>query len=103
MKHLEIRDITNKSITLRFKIDYDTGKASLLDSQNCEKRFLFAGRGLEYMNGWLDIIETMKRAVLEIKRELELDLAEKSKFKQQDIEEMEAKLLKWSIAKPKRK
>lgn len=103
MKHLEIRDITHKGITLRYKIDYDNGSANLVDNNNQPKHFVFTDRGLEYMNGWLDIVEAMRRAVLEVKRELENDLAEKSKFKQKDVEEMKHGLLQWSLAKAKRK
>jgi hypothetical protein len=50
------------------------------------KQWLFTQRGLEYMNGWQDILEAMQVAVKECKKELEQNLAEKSSFKDKQIE-----------------
>lgn len=79
-KNLEIKTIEFNGIKVRVKIDYDLGIASLVEPDNQPKKWVFASRGLEYMNGWLNIIEAMTSAVKEIKKDLERDLAEKSKF-----------------------
>jgi len=80
MKNLEIRTIEHKGITVSIKIDYDKGTASLVNPlENYRaKKWLFAERGLEYMNRWQDILEAMQVAVKECKDELEED--EKRKF-----------------------
>lgn len=85
MKHLEIRSIEHKGIKVVIKIDYDKGTASLVekyDDRWKEKQFLFNARGLEYMNGWQKILEAMQVAVTECRKELENDLAEKTKFRE---------------------
>jgi hypothetical protein len=83
MKNLEIKTIEHKGVTVTYKIDYDAGRASLVEFQNNgwkKKEWIFAERGLEYMNGWQDILEAMQVAVKECKKALESDLAEKTKF-----------------------
>lgn len=84
MKNLEIRTIEHKGVKVTIRIDYDKGTASLMERSLrgdwVAKNWLFQDRGLEYMNGWQDILEAMKIAVAECKKELEKDLAEKTKF-----------------------
>lgn len=88
MKNLEIRTIEHKGIKVSIKIDYDKGEASLVDALDNYKgkQWLFTKRGLEYMNGWQDILEAMQVAVKECKKELESNLGEKSRFKDEQIE-----------------
>lgn len=89
IKNLEVRTVEHKGIKVTIKIDYDNGKASLVEFDRGgykggnwkDKSFVFAGRGLEYMNSWLDILDAMKHAVSECKKELEFSLAQSSKFK----------------------
>lgn len=90
MKNLEIRTVEHKGIKVSIKIDYDNGIASLVDPHDSYrgKRWLFSERGLEYMNGWQDILEAMQVAVKECKKELESNLAEKSKFKEEFMKEV---------------
>lgn len=85
-KNLEIRTVEHKGIKMRIKIDYDKAEGSILDFQNENKNFVFANRGLEYMNGWLNINDAIKFAIQEIKKELEWCLAESSKFINKKIE-----------------
>lgn len=87
MKHLEVKTIEHKGIKITIMIDYDNGLVSLVEKQPFhgsvfqKKQYIFANRGLEYMNGWLNIIEAMQVAIKECKKELEANLAEKSAFK----------------------
>lgn len=86
MKNLEIRTIEHKGVKVTIRIDYDKGTASLMEFRNeswKKKEWIFVDRGLEYMTGWQNVIEAMQVAVKECKKELEKDLAEKSKFKEE--------------------
>lgn len=101
-KHLEIKTIEHKGIKVVLKLDYEAGTASLVDllhangdTQSTPKKWVFAGRGLEYMNGWLNILDAMTVAVKECKKDLEHDLAEKSAFKD--------RIIKMAVEKPKSK
>ena len=88
MKNLEIRTIEHKGVRVTIKINYDNGQASLVENQFNDykrKQWIFAERGLEYMNGWSDILEAMQVAVKECKKELETDLAEKNTFSEKQI------------------
>ncbi len=97
MKNLEIKTIEHKDIKVTVKIDFDKGEVSLVESFMGDfepKKWVFATRGLEYMNGWIDIIDSMKFAVQYAKKELESDLAEKSKFKDDLIVKVSKRLSK---------
>jgi hypothetical protein len=87
MKNLEIRTITHKGIAVSIKIDYDKGEVSLVDQLDNYKgkKWLFTKRGLEYMNGWLNVLSAMTFAVEEGKKELEANLGEKSRFSEEFI------------------
>jgi hypothetical protein len=89
-KNLEIRTITHKGIAVSIKIDYDKGEVSLVDQKDNYKgkQWLFTQRGLEYMNGWLDVLSAMTFAVEEGKKELEANLGEKSRFSEAFINKM---------------
>ncbi len=80
MKNLEIRTIEHKGVKVRIKIDYDKGSASILNANDEVKLWAFGSRGLEYMQGWIEIVEAMMVAVKECKKELESDLERKSRF-----------------------
>lgn len=88
MNNLIIKTIEHKGIRVMMKIDYDKGELSFMESnygnwQN--KNWVFANRGLEYMQGWLDILDAMKFAVGEGKKELEKDKNEKGKVMVDEI------------------
>ena len=88
MKHIEVTTLTHKGIKVTYRINYDRGTATLVEYQNQnwkKKEYVFADRGLEYMNGWLDILEAMQVTVKKCKEILEADLAEKTKFRETAI------------------
>ena len=89
MKNLEIKTIEHKGIKVTVKIDYDLGKATLVE-RSCSgefnsKNWIFQNRELTYMNGWQDILEAMSVAVKYCKKELEANLAEKSAFTEEQV------------------
>lgn len=87
IKNIEVKTIDHKGVKVIIEINHDRGHASIVEIVNeahnatKPKTWVFSNRGLEYMNGWLIIIEAMKIAVEQIKKDLEQDLADKSKFK----------------------
>lgn len=88
MKNLEIKTIEHKGIKVTMKIDYDIGEASLVEMNGSgygQKSWVFAKRGLGYMNGWLNVLEAMQVAVKECKKELEFSLAQSSEFRESQI------------------
>lgn len=104
-KHVEIKTIEHKGIEVVVKIDFDAGTASLVEAQKGsmptvygQKQWVFANRGLEYMQGWLNILEAMTVAVKECRKDLEWKLAEDSKFRN-DIEVAAQKEIKNAKAK----
>lgn len=95
-KHQEVKTIKHKGVDVTVAIDYDNGTASIVEvfrqrqapyaNEYQPKKWVFAGRTLDYMNGWLLILQAMTKAVEQIKKDLEADLAEKSAFKESEIE-----------------
>lgn len=76
MIHQEIRTIEHKGVKVSIKIDYDEGTATLVEKIGTNwqgKQYLFKGRGLEYMNSWICILEAMQVAVEECRGRLEVD------------------------------
>jgi hypothetical protein len=51
------------------------------------KQYLFKNRGVEFMNGWLNVLEVMKNAIKVAKQMYEKELAVESAFK--DNKELE--------------
>ncbi len=77
-KHLEIRTTEHKGINVIVKIDYDAGTITLVERQpNSQpavytaKQWVFKNREVDYMQGWLDILEAMTLAVKDAKNDLE--------------------------------
>jgi hypothetical protein len=91
-KVVEIYGFTHKEILVSVKIDYKRNEISLLEGYkgssynfNGEaKKYVFANRGVQYMQGWLNILEAMQEAVKDAKRRYEAELAERSAFKKED-------------------
>lgn len=52
------------------KIDFSKNKVSLVDQNGANFKWLFAERGAEYMNGWLNILSAMQYAVRAARDEL---------------------------------
>lgn len=82
-KHLEVKTIEHKGIKIKIKIDYDERTAALVEDDIAfdPKRWVFAGRGLNYMDGWLNIIDAMRVAVQQCKKDLLEREAEDEQFK----------------------
>lgn len=57
--------------TIRVKIDFEKNKVSLVDQNNDKTNFIFAERGLKYMNGWVNILGAMQYAIRAARDELE--------------------------------
>lgn len=88
-KGVEIYRFTHKEIGVNVKIDYKENKISILDhlgDANNFKRFVFADRGVQFMQGWLNILEAIQEAVKDAKKRYEAELAEQSKFKPEMLE-----------------
>lgn len=102
-KHLEIKTIEHKGVKVILKVDYDEATVSLVQyitNRGYEvKNWVFANRGLEYLNPWLNILEAMSVAVKEGKKELEAKLAEDSKFR----DEVVIGVMNYKVVKPKKK
>lgn len=73
-KHMEVVTLKHKEVSVTVSINYDLGEVSLVEQPRRmgyngnsylmdSKKWVFAGRGLEYMQGWLDILEAMRLAV----------------------------------------
>lgn len=61
-KHLEIVTFTKHDINIQVEIDYDQGKISLVQNRKV-KNWVFAGRGIEYMQEWRNVLEAMSYAI----------------------------------------
>ena len=89
MKLQEIKTVEHKGISIAVKVDYVEGTASFVEVNRAgsypPKQFIFSNRTLDYMNGWLDILSAMQEAVKVCKADLEKDLAEKSRIKEEAI------------------
>lgn len=82
----ETYQFTHNKIDIYVKIDYLNNKISLKEPVNSFggfqiKKWVFAERGVEFMQGWLDILEAMQEAIKDAKLKYEHNLAEESKFK----------------------
>lgn len=68
IKHIEVKSIEYGDVKVYIRLDYDSGTVDLVepvwskDQEYKKKEWVFVGRGLEYMNGWLNIMEAMKKA-----------------------------------------
>lgn len=75
--------------TIYVKIDFAKNKVSLVDQNGSNTNFKFAERGVEYMNGWLNILGAMRYAVRQARDELEAwQAAKKDKETKQIIDIM---------------
>lgn len=70
-KHLEIKTYRHKDIDIKVKIDFDKNEISILGNEAEPKAFIFVKRGIEYMNSWINVLDSMKYAITEAKKELE--------------------------------
>ncbi len=87
-KNIEIYTVTTGDISVIVKIDYINNEISLLDQEYSKKEYVFAKRGVEYMNGWLNVLEAMDLAIRDAKKRYEADLAENSKFEKEAVKKV---------------
>jgi hypothetical protein len=81
IKYQDVYIYTHKDIKVFVKIDYIANEISLLNGNDLKpKNWVFAVRGVEYMNGWLTILEAMQMAIKDAKQRYEAELANSSKF-----------------------
>ena len=85
-KFKETYQFSYKNIGIYVKIDYRNNKISLVEPFNIGegkfqgKMWLFKDRGVEYMQGWVNILEAMQEAIKDAKKKYESQLEESSKF-----------------------
>lgn len=97
---VEVNKYTYKGIDVLVKINRMKGSVSLVECNGfttnsfTDKKWLFAERGLEYMNSWQDILDAMKHAVSEATKLLEEDLADESAFKDRMLFEASKEMVK---------
>ena len=85
-KLVDVLTYTKNGIDIDIKVDYRKREISLLDSlSNTEKSFIFANRGIEYMNSWLNILDAMRGAIIFGKSELENYVSEQSEVTQKRV------------------
>lgn len=88
MTHQIIKTITTNGIGVTVKIDFDNNQVSLVervDNTFKPKQFIFHKRGLDYMNGWFNILDAMQAAVIEAQQMLKKDKEEKEKVVEDKI------------------
>lgn len=70
-----IRVVSHANYNIFIKIDRENNKVSLVERDSngayVPKRWLFAERGLEYMNGWRNIIKAIDLAIVDAQADLE--------------------------------
>lgn len=89
-KRIEIYEFIHRDISVMVKIDYLMNEISLLKGNHHieleeAKHYVFAGRGAEFMNNWLVILDALGEAVRNAKRKYEANLAEESSFKREKV------------------
>lgn len=84
MKHLEIKTIEHKGVKVIVQIDFDNEKITLVEEvmrQYEKKHWVFADRGLDYMQGWQNVLDAMKFAVAQATKDLRDDQESRTKEK----------------------
>lgn len=83
-----IRSVTHAGYQIFIKIDREKNKVSLVERDSSgayvAKRWLFAERGLEYMNGWRNILKAIDLAVVDAQADLEAYNAQQKEAKHQN-------------------
>ena len=86
--NITIKTIETNGIKVTIKVDYDAGTVSLVCGSRGEKGnapyspkpYLFANRGVEYMQGWLNVLEAQAEAIKVAKKDLEDEQKRKNDF-----------------------
>lgn len=90
IKHLEVKTYEYCGISVTVSIDYDRSVISLMERNTSPrgwdvKKWVFAERGLDFMNGWQTILDAMKYAVEESAKELKGYKDARLKEKSEDV------------------
>ena len=65
------REYVYKNIKVLVRINFKAGTISLIDHETNEgKKWVFAKREIEYMEGWRDILDAMRYAIDQASEEL---------------------------------
>lgn len=73
MRDLFVRRVYSKAgINIVVELDFIKKTVSLTEKDGKPKKWTFAERTPEYMNGWKNILEAMKYAVTEAHKEMDL-------------------------------
>lgn len=78
-KRLEIEEYNYAGVKVLVRIDYDAEEISLLEGKESVKKWTFAGRGLEYMQGWRNILAAMEHAIGKAEEKLKKHVAAKER------------------------
>ena len=78
------------NISIYIKIDYYNNQIDIVEPTGNpghfkKKEFVFVGRGVEYMNSWVNILEATQEAVKDAKKRYEEELEVTSRFRVNDI------------------
>lgn len=90
LKHLEVKTYTHNDIAVRVRIDYDKATIDLLDISGQAKRWIFAGRTLDYMQGWRNILAAMEYAIGQAEADLKKHVAARDREHALRIRRMQA-------------
>lgn len=103
----EIKEYDYHGIKVWVKINYILNDISIVENHNFSafspKKWCFAGRGVEYMKGWQNILDAMKYAISEAEKEYLQELARVSAFKEKDLLELSIVSLREEKAEAKNK
>lgn len=53
----------HKGVAIYLELNYVNGKVSLIEEEGAIKEWIFAGRGRNYLGGWLIVLEAMQEAI----------------------------------------
>ncbi len=71
-KKISIKDYEHNNIKITVKIDYMQKTISIMEnSTKGVKKWIFAERGLSYMQGWINILNAIENAIDEARTELQ--------------------------------
>ena len=62
------RDYEKNGVAVTVEIDFIKKEISLVETGGTNKRWLFAKRGVEYMQGWRNILNAMEYAIDEAEK-----------------------------------
>ena len=88
MQIREIYSFNYENITIYIDIDYQNNKISLVEKNTFkEKKWLFAGRGLDYMQSWKNILDAMSMAIVEAEGKMKAFQEEQARRLAERVEE----------------